>query len=213
VPGSDDPRLPKTGSVSFEAWQAAGLDKSSLVADPRFINPGALDFRVRPDSPAVDLGFENFPMDQFGVITPELKKLARQGHRRANGFLHPEILERRNEAAEDARRRADPRSDAVRGFLGARVKNVTTEDEMSAVGIGRIAGVLFVDVPEGSLAAKAGFRTGDCILKVDRTRIDRYRDLVEALKNRRGKPVRIHVDGNPPPRRVNLSVPADFEAI
>jgi hypothetical protein len=46
------------------------------VGDPLFLNPTAGDFRVQPNSPALKLGFENFPMDQFGVTLPELKKLA-----------------------------------------------------------------------------------------------------------------------------------------
>ena len=104
VPGSVDPRLPKAGAISFERWQAAGLDEHSLLADPRFVNPAGLDFQVRPDSPAVNLGFENFRMDQFGVITPKLKKLALWGHRTANGHLHPEILDRRKQATQSEQR-------------------------------------------------------------------------------------------------------------
>jgi len=40
------------------------------------LNPAQGDFRVKADSPALKLGFENFPMNQFGVTDPVLKKLA-----------------------------------------------------------------------------------------------------------------------------------------
>ena len=35
------------------------------------------DYRVKEGSPALALGFVNFPMDQFGVVSPELRQLAR----------------------------------------------------------------------------------------------------------------------------------------
>lgn len=82
---------------------------------------------------------------------------------------------------------------------------------MAAVGIGRITGVLFLDVPPASDAAKAGFREGDCILKIGRSRIDRYRDIITVFKKNRRKVVDILVNGNPPARRVRVTVPKDFE--
>jgi len=39
-------------------------------------------------------------MDRFGVIKSELKKLADEGHRTCNGYLHPEILKRRRNTGE-----------------------------------------------------------------------------------------------------------------
>jgi hypothetical protein len=52
-------------------------DAHSLEADARFADPAAGDYRVKDASPALKLGFVNFPMDQFGVQRPELKALAR----------------------------------------------------------------------------------------------------------------------------------------
>jgi hypothetical protein len=49
----------------FAAWQAMGLDKESVVADPLFVNPEAYDFRLKPGSPALELGFQ--PIDTSGV--------------------------------------------------------------------------------------------------------------------------------------------------
>lgn len=42
---------------SFEEWQARGMDKNSLIADPLFVNPKKDDFRLKPNSPAFGLGF------------------------------------------------------------------------------------------------------------------------------------------------------------
>jgi hypothetical protein len=52
-------------------------DEHSVVADAMFIDPAKGDFRVQDGSPALKLGFVNFPMDQFGVQKPELKAIAR----------------------------------------------------------------------------------------------------------------------------------------
>ena len=42
-----------------------------------FMDPAGGDFRVKDGSPALKLGFVDFPMDQFGVQKPELKAIAR----------------------------------------------------------------------------------------------------------------------------------------
>jgi len=211
VPGSVDPRLRNIQQMSLQQWQAAGLDEHSIEADPVFVDPRVLNYQVKPESPALRLGFKNFPMDQFGVIKAELKKLAEEGHRTCNTYLYPQIIEsRKNLAKQAGRATANARSARVHELLGAKVKNVTTEAEMSAVGIGRITGVLFLDVPAASDAAKAGFQEGDCILKIGRSQVGRYLDIVELFKKNQGKAVNILVDGNSPARRVRVVVPKDF---
>ena len=42
-----------------------------------YVDPENGDFRVKEDSPAIKLGFKNFPMDQFGVKKPALRAIAR----------------------------------------------------------------------------------------------------------------------------------------
>jgi len=50
----------------WAAWRAKGFDKESVFADPQFVDPLAGDYQVRATSPALALGFKNFPMDGFG---------------------------------------------------------------------------------------------------------------------------------------------------
>ena len=50
----------------WEAWQAQGMDRHSLVADPRFVDAAAGDYRLRPESPAWALGFEPIPVEKIG---------------------------------------------------------------------------------------------------------------------------------------------------
>lgn len=49
---------------SFEEWKAAGFDTHSIIADPKFVDAHAADFRLQPDSPALALGFK--PIDMSG---------------------------------------------------------------------------------------------------------------------------------------------------
>jgi parallel beta-helix repeat protein len=50
---------------SFAEWQATGQDVHSLIADPRFVDPKRYNFALKPDSPALRLGFR--PIDARGV--------------------------------------------------------------------------------------------------------------------------------------------------
>jgi hypothetical protein len=51
---------------NLDSWREMGYDLHSQFAEPMLADPEKGDFRVHPDSPALKLGFVNFPMDQFG---------------------------------------------------------------------------------------------------------------------------------------------------
>lgn len=52
-------------NFDWSQWQGRGNDSHSLFADPRFVDPARNDFSLRPDSPALRLGFK--PLDLKGV--------------------------------------------------------------------------------------------------------------------------------------------------
>jgi S1-C subfamily serine protease len=111
-------------------------------------------------------------MDRFGVLKPEFQaEVAR---------IERSFVPLAEDSAEQA-----PSDKPVR-WLGATVKNVTTEDEKSAIGIGKIAGVYFLEVPPGSAAAKAGLGVGDVIVRVRGTEVQGLRDLRRLLETARG---------------------------
>ena len=60
---------PERGSrrLDFEEWRKLGFDRNSVFADPLFVDPAKNDYRVRPGSPALRVGFNNFEMGQWGI--------------------------------------------------------------------------------------------------------------------------------------------------
>jgi parallel beta-helix repeat protein len=51
---------------SFDEWRAMGFDRHSVLADPLFVNPGDEDFRLRADSPALQMGFQPIDVTSMG---------------------------------------------------------------------------------------------------------------------------------------------------
>jgi hypothetical protein len=68
--------------MTIEQWQAKGLDTHSVVTDPMFVAPQNGDYRVRAESPALKLGFKNFPMNKFGVLKPAFQLEASKAPRK-----------------------------------------------------------------------------------------------------------------------------------
>jgi hypothetical protein len=53
--------------LSLADWQAKGLDVHSVIEDPQFVNVANHDFRLKPTSPALKLGFKPFDYTQAGL--------------------------------------------------------------------------------------------------------------------------------------------------
>jgi hypothetical protein len=53
--------------ASFEDWRKRGHDVHSQVADPLFTNPSSFNFTLKPESPALKLGFKPIDMSKVGV--------------------------------------------------------------------------------------------------------------------------------------------------
>ena len=74
---SKSPPARKTGDdadkhrFDFAAWRTiSGGDANSVLADPKFVDAAAFDFRLKPDSPALKLGFTPFDYHRAGLSDP-----------------------------------------------------------------------------------------------------------------------------------------------
>ncbi len=154
-----------TKAGDLQAVQAGGHDAHSVAGDPQFVNPAIGDYRVKDGSPALEVGFKNFPMDRFGVVSPRLRAQARDGFDFANA--KPEIGS------------GPKRDEALHDWLGARVKSVTSLGEQSIAGLPAIKGVILSGIPMGSVAAKIGFRSLDVIWTLDGKPVPDYAALLQ----------------------------------
>ena len=69
----------KFGEATLAEWQARGHDRHSLIADPKFVNADQYDFRLQPDSPAIQLGFVPIDTRQIGLYgDPDWVRAPRQ---------------------------------------------------------------------------------------------------------------------------------------
>lgn len=59
---------PELGKQMLEKQQRDGVDAHSLAVDPLFVDPANGDFRLKPDSPALKLGFVPFDMSKVGLV-------------------------------------------------------------------------------------------------------------------------------------------------
>ena len=150
-------------TVSLHEARVRGTDRHSVCGPPVFEDPARGDFRVKAGSAAFLVGFVNFAMDSFGVVSPELKAMSRK----VSFSVQP----------------ADPVKTGGKtiDFMGARVKNLETTAEQSATGMGEARGVLVIGIKPGSKAAEF-LRVNDVILGWGDRRVDSTADLLAATR-------------------------------
>ncbi|MFB9052672.1 PDZ domain-containing protein [Formosa undariae] len=136
--------------ITMMKSQIYDRDLNSTYGDPKFKDPANLDFSVQEDSPALKIGFKNFPMDQFGVQKESFKTLAKT----------PEIPILKDPSEKE--------SSPVVAWLRNNIKSVESPQEQSAYGLNSAEGVIILSVWKNSPAAQDnGIKKGDVILQAD----------------------------------------------
>jgi len=163
--------------VSLRDAQQRGTDKNSVYGGLDFINPQAGDFRIKDGSIAFTVGFRNFDMDSFGVLSPRLKALSKK-------VSIPSVSTSNNDDSNE-----------IIDFMGAKVKNLATLGEQSATGMDAMRGVLVVEITAGSSASNF-LQANDVILSYNSRKTNNLADLLEALKSATGDKIEMIIFRN-----------------
>ncbi|MBU2950890.1 right-handed parallel beta-helix repeat-containing protein [Tamlana agarivorans] len=183
VPTAQNPGKRVDSNLIFnsELTQKFGWDENSIVADPLFIDPANGDFRVKAGSPAFDIGFKNFPMDQFGVKKPALKAIAKTPIIPALGV------------SEQLKNKRAAKKGANLTWLGASVSGLSGM-EFSAYGVSKEdGGVALIKVPKKSKAAKIGLLEGDLILAVNEVKTANLNQFFRLMKKTKASEIILKV--------------------
>jgi len=179
-----------------------GWDKNSILGDAMYVDPANGDFRVKDGSPALKLGFRNFPMDQFGVKKPSLKAIAQT----------PAIPVLGAAPAKQSHAKAPAKAVvSKRVWLGATLSDLKGED-FSAFGVSKEeGGVALSQVPKASAAAKAGLKAGDLIQGVNGRRVSNISQLFKALSGVKSGAVKLKVVRDQQVTELTIELPAYVE--
>ncbi len=153
--------LPNEGALAES--RKRGNDLHSLAGNPEFLDASHGDYRVAKDSPALRIGFQNFPMDEFGVSSPRLRALAQ-----TPALPGAPVETHAGEAGGTV------------DWQGASLKKLAGLAERSVTGMGEDQGLLVVGVREGSRAQRLGLKPQDVILECNNVVIHDVSELARA---------------------------------
>lgn len=163
--------------TDLEKSRSFGADPGSVSGDPLFVDPAAGDFRVKDGSPAFKIGFENFPMDQFGVKKPSLRAIART----------PVIPPLRRMSIDEAAKQAAE----LPVWMGMSLRALQGE-EFSAFGVSKEdGGVQLIPVEPRTRAVWKGFKADDLIQQVNGQKVKTPKQFLDAIEKAGTGPVRI----------------------
>lgn len=152
-------------SIAYSRARENGTDMNSIISQIKFINPEKGDFRLDSDMTDIfRLGFQNFDMNSFGVISPYLKEIAKIPEM-------PDILHFGKGIEEKTMQ-----------WHGYILKNLSTEGERSATGMDSARGVYVADIDKAETAQKSPkdfLLVNDVILKIGDVEINNLEDFLD----------------------------------
>lgn len=154
-----------TTSHTLSEAKNQGVDKHSIACVVEFQDAVHGNFAVRSTINSVfRIGFQNFEMDKFGVLSPDLKRIAKTPK-----ITLPQIL-------------AENVSANIVEWQGWRIKSLETLAERSATGMDSERGVYVLSIADFYNKLKEILRVNDVIIKFDGKVINNLGDLQSAFK-------------------------------
>ena len=150
--------------TSLYAAQKTKTDKHSKWGNPQFLNSSWNDFTVSINSPALKIGFKNFPMDQFGVVSSILKNKSAKS------------------PVPDIKMLQSPKKGQIFRWEGADIKNIEGLGERSATGLVDENGVLVINVEKESLAYKSGLKEQDVIRRINDKQVNNVTEFLALIQ-------------------------------
>lgn len=155
-------------SQALQSAQKNGIDVHSVSGKLQFIDPTNGDFQVIPNSPASSIGFENFPMDKFGVYSPHLKLSAQKAP-------IPSLN-------EDSSQKSSVNNNMLQ-ILGLTIRNVEGLGDRSAFGLPDEKGVVVVSLEDNSPFSQSEIQEKDVLRSVNGHHINNVNDVLTINEN------------------------------
>lgn len=152
----------------LEKVQQLNIEMNSKAGDPLFVNPETGDFSVSTKSEVFGMGWKNFTMDKFGVQKPALKSIAETPK-------IPEIAGNENKSENGV------------NFYSGKIKNLTSDGEISATGMYGKKGILVLVAPSEGIFKTIELLPNDVILKVNGVSVNNVTELAEIITNQKIK--------------------------
>lgn len=134
-----------TSEEDLQKIQQNHTDAHSINGELEFIDASQGDYTLPAGSAVFRIGFENIPMDRFGVYSTQLKRIACQP-------IFPEPIIAGNYQAQ----KEIP-------WIDGRVRGVEGLGDRSAYGLPDEKGVIIISLKENGVLARAGLRVGDVV--------------------------------------------------
>ena len=127
------------------------------------------NYTLLPGSKVFEIGFENIPMDRFGVYSQRLKAIAKTPE-----FPLIQIIDTYNQ-------------NKTYSWLGATIRIVNGLGDRSAFGLPDEKGIVIIAVEKGSLADKAGLGRNDVIRSMAGKEISTIEEIFALTEENRWK--------------------------
>jgi hypothetical protein len=154
-----------TDSLTYKTAHEYNTDANSIVSKVKFIDPASGDFRVSNSSVEVfRMGFQNFEMNQFGVISGRLKAIAEKPVMPSPVFASNEVS-----------------GSEILTWESVKIKNLETLGERSATGMDSERGVYVVAVGAYGNELRDYLKSNDVILGFAGKPVNSLNDLRNAV--------------------------------